>query len=179
MSKIIGFEACSAELKRLLNDVARNINAARGKDPAEFNDVVFTESKKLVDFTNQTEAEDIFDDEEVENIRRIDEQAEAARQKIMEAAAAEIIDRMHGRIAQLNQLEKEVKQQAAENERKANRIRLLPVRNAIDAVTETIDAFKKARDALADDNPNEANVKAKIDAFLRAISAVEKAAQEL
>ncbi len=179
MSKIIGFEACSAELKRLLNDVARNINAAKGKDSAEFDEVIFTESKRLVDFTNQTEAEDIIDEEEVENIRRIDEQAEAARQKIMGTAAAEIIDGMHGRIAQLNQLEKTVKQQTAENEHNAKRIRLIPVRNAIDAVTEMIDAFKKARDALADDKPNEANVKARIDTVLRAISAVEKAAQDL
>jgi len=179
MSNIIGVAACIAELKRLLEDIAQKINAAKGKSSAEFDEVVIAQSRRLVDFTNQTEAKDIFDKEEVENIRRIDEQAETARQKIMGAAAAEIISGMHGRIALLNQLEKTVKQQTAENEHNAKRIRLIPVRNAIDAVTETIDAFKKARDALADDNPNEANVKAKIDAFLRAISAVEKAAQEL
>jgi len=179
MSNIIGIAACIAELKRLLDDIAKIINDAKGKGSAEFVAVVIAQSRRLVDFTNQTEAKDIFDAVEVENIRSIDEQAEAARKEIMGNTAAEIINNMHGRIAQLNLLEKQVKQQAAENEHNAKRIRLIPVRNAIDAVTETIDAFKKARDALADDNPNVANVKAKIDAFLRAISAVEKAAQEL
>ncbi|SEJ69914.1 hypothetical protein [Achromobacter sp. NFACC18-2] len=179
MSNIIGFAACSKELKRLLDDVAKIINAAKDKDSAAFDEAVITQSKRLVDFTNQTEAEDIFDAVEVDNIRSIDEQAEAARKEIMGKTAAEIINVMHGRIVLLNQLEKTVKQQTAENEHNAKRIRLIPVRNAIDAVTETIDAFKKARDALADDQPNEANVKARIDAVLRAISAVEKAAQDL
>ncbi|WP_313698006.1 hypothetical protein [Achromobacter sp.] len=179
MSKIIGFEACNAELKKLLDDVAQQIIAAKDKGAAVLDAEVIKQSKRLVDFTNQTRPKNISDKEEVESIRRIDEQAEAARQKLIGKAAAEIINGMHGRIAALNQLEKTVKQQTAENEHNAKRIRLIPVRNAIDAVTETIDAFKKARDALADDNPNEANVKAKIDAFLRAISAVEKAAQEL
>lgn len=179
MSNIIGFAACSKELKRLLDDVSEKINAAKDKGSAVFDEVVIAESRRLVDFTNQTEAENIFDAVEVENIRSIDEQAEAARKDIIGKTAAEIINVMHGRIALLNQLEKTVKQQTAENEHNAKRIRLIPVRNAIDAATETIDAFKKARDALADDKPNEASVKARIDAVLRAISAVEKAAQDL
>lgn len=179
MSNIIGFAACSKELRLLLDDVSQNINAAKDKGAAVFDDTVIAQSRRLVDFTNQTEAADISDAVEVENIRSIDEQAEAARKEIMGKTAAEIINVMHGRIALLNQLEKTVKQQTAENEHNAKRIRLIPVRNAIDAVTETIDAFKKARDALADDKPNEANVKARIDAVLRAISAVEKAAHEL
>lgn len=179
MSNIIGFAACSKALRLLLDDVAQNINAAKDKGTAVFDDTVIAQSGRLVDFTNQTEAADISDAEEVANIRSIDEQAEAARKEIMGKTAAEIINVMHGRIVLLNQLEKTVKQQTAENEDKAKRIRLIPVRNAIDAVTETIDAFKKARDALADDKPNEANVKARIDAVLRAISAVEKAAQDL
>lgn len=179
MSNIIGFAACSKELRLLLDDVSQNINAAKDKGAAVFDDTVIAQSRRLVDFTNQTEAADISDAVEVENIRSIDEQAEAARKEIMGKTAAEIINVMHGRIALLNQFEKTVKQQTAENEHNAKRIRLIPVRNAIDAVTETIDAFKKARDALADDKPNEANVKARIDAVLRAISAVEKAAHEL
>ena len=179
MSNIIGFAACSKALRLLLDDVAQNINAAKDKGAEVFDDTVIAQSGRLVDFTNQTEAADISDAEEVANIRSIDEQAEAARKEIMGKTAAEIINVMHGRIVLLNQLEKTVKQQTAENEHNAKRIRLIPVRNAIDAVTETIDAFKKARDALADDKPNEANVKSRIDAVLRAISAVEKAAQDL
>ena len=86
---------------------------------------------------------------------------------------------MHDRIAQLNQLEKAVKQKAAENERGARQIRLIPVRNAIDAATETVEAFKKAKDALSDGQADEAGIKAKIDGVIRAIAALEKAAQDL
>ena len=86
---------------------------------------------------------------------------------------------MHDRIAQLNQLEKSIKQQAAENDRAARQIRLIPVRNAIDAATETVDAFKKAKEALSDDQAEEAGVKAKIDGVVRAIAALEKVAQDL
>lgn len=179
MSEIIGFEKCSEELKRLLDDVSEKINAAKDKGSAVFDKAVITEARRLVEFTNQTEAADIFDPVEVENIRKIDDEAEAARKELIGKAAAEIINAMHGRIAVLNQLEKAVKQQTAENERSAKRIRLIPVRNAIDAATETVDAFKKARDALADDKPDEASIKARIDAVVRAISALEKAAQGL
>ena len=86
---------------------------------------------------------------------------------------------MNDRIAQLNQLQKEVKQKAAENERGAKQIHLTPVRDAIDATTETVEAFKRARDALSDDKVDEAGVKAKIDGVVRAITALEKAAQDL
>lgn len=179
MSKIIGFEACSKELKRLLDEVTQNIKAAQDRGSGELSEAVLTEARKLVDFTNQTEAEDIFDTVEVENIRRIDQQADDARREMFGKAAEAIINGMHDRISQLNQLEKTVKQQTAESERSAKRIRLIPVRNAIDAATATIDAFKEAREALANNEPDEASIKARIDTVLRAISELEKTAQDL
>jgi HAMP domain-containing protein len=179
MTNIIGFEACSKELRRLLDEVAQNLKAAQEKGADEFHDAVLTETRKLVDFTNQTEAKDMSDAVEVENIRKIDQKADEMRREIFGDSANAIIARMHDRIAELNQLEKTVKQQAAENERSAKQIRLIPVRSAIDAATETIDAFKKARDALADDQADEASIKARIDAVVRALTALDKAAQEL
>lgn len=179
MNKIIGFEACTNELKRLLDEVSENIKTAGAKGPDALHEAVMTETRKLVDFTNQTEPKDIFDAVEVENIRKIDQTADETRREIFGDSTNMIISRMHDRIAQLNQLEKAVKQQAAENERGAKRIRLIPVRNAIDAATETVEAFKKARDALSDDKADEAGVKAKIDGVVRAITALEKAAQDL
>lgn len=179
MNKIIGFEACTKELKRLLDEVSENIRTADAKGSDALHEAVMTETRKLVDFTNQTEPKDIFDGIEVENIRKIDQTADETRREIFGDSANMIIGRMHDRIAQLNQLEKAVKQQAAENERAAKQIRLIPVRNAIDAATETVEAFKKARDALSDDKADEASVKAKIEGVLRAITALEKAAQDL
>jgi hypothetical protein len=86
---------------------------------------------------------------------------------------------MQDRLSQLNQLEKAVKQQAAENERNARQIRLVPVRNAVDAAIETLEAFKKAKEALLDERADEATIKARIESAVRAITALEKAALEL
>ena len=179
MNKIIGFEACTQELKRLSDEISENIKAAGAKGPDALHDAVMTETRKLVDFTNQTEPKDIFDTVEIENIRKLDQTADEMRREIFGDSTNVIISRMHDRIAQLNQLEKAVKQQSAENERKSKQIRLIPLRNAIDAATQTVEAFKKAKDALSDDKADEASVKGKIDGLVQAISALEKAAQDL
>ena len=179
MTKFIGFEACSKELRRLFDEVAQNVGAAQAKGEDEFHNAVLTETRKLVDFTNQTEARDVADALEVENIRRIDQKADEMRREIFGVSANVIIARIQDRIAELNQLEKTVKQQIAENELSAKQIRLIPVRSAIDAATETIDAFKKARDLLADNQADEATIKVRIDTVLRALTALDKAAHQL
>lgn len=175
MSDIIGFEACSQELRRLLDEVAENVRAADENGPDSLHAAVLSETRKLVDFTNRTEPKDIFDADEVENIRKIDRSADEARREIFGYSANVIIGRMQDRISQLNQLEKAVRQQAAENEREARKIRLIPVRNAIDAVTETV---KAAKAALSDENPDEAVVKSKVESVLRAITTLDQAARE-
>jgi hypothetical protein len=179
MSDIIGFEACAQELRRLLAEIAENIKTAGENGPDALHAAVLTETRKLVDFTNRTEPKDIFDADEVGNIRTIDQAADEARREIFGDSANVIIGRMHDRISLLNQLEKAVRQQAAGNEREAKKIRLIPVRNAIDAVTETVEAVKNAKEALLDGDPDEAVVKGKIESVLRAIAALDKAAREL
>jgi hypothetical protein len=179
MSDIIGFEACAQELKRLLDEIAENIKTAGENGPDELHAAVLTETRKLVDFTNRTEPKDIFDADEIGNIRKIDQAADEVRREIFGDSANVIIGRMQDRISQLNQLEKAVRQRAAENEREARKIRLIPVRNAIDAVTETVEAVKDTKEALSDENPDEAVVKSKIEGVLRAITALDKATREL
>ena len=179
MNNIIGFEACTKELKRLLDEISENIKTAGTKGPEALHEAVMIESRKLVDFTNRTEPKDIFNEVEVENVRKIDQTADEARREIFGESTNAIISRMHDRIAQLNQIEKEVKKKAAENERAARQIRLIPVRNAIDAATETVEALKKAKDALSEEVADEAGIKAKIDGVVRAITALEKATQDL
>jgi hypothetical protein len=179
MSDIIGFAACTQELRRLLTEVTENIKIAGENGPEALHAAVLAETRKLVDFTIRTEPKDMFDAVEVENIRKIDQAADEARREIFGDSANVIIGRMHDRISQLNQLEKAVKQQAAENEREARNLRLIPVRNAIDAVTETVEAVKDAKGALVDADPIEAVIKSKIDGVLRAITALDKATREL
>lgn len=179
MSDIIGFKECTKELKRLLDEIEANIKSASEAGPDALHAAVLTETRKLVDFTNRTEPEDIFDANEVENIRKIDQAADEARREIFGDSANVIIGRMQDRISLLNQLEKAVRQQAAENEREAKKIRLIPVCNAISAVTETLQAVKDSKEALSSEDPDEAAVKSKIESVLRAITALDKAAQDL
>jgi len=179
MSDIIGFEACARELRRLLDEIAEHIKTVGENGSDALHAAVLTETRKLVDFTNRTEPKDFFDADEVGKIRKIDQAADEARREIFGDSAHAIIGRMHDRLSQLNQLEKAVRQQAAENEWEARKIRLIPVRNAIDAVTETVEAVKGARGVLSDADPVEAVVKSKIDGVLRAIAALDKAAREL
>jgi hypothetical protein len=179
MNDIIGFEACTQELRRLLAEIAENIKTAGENGPDALHAAVLTETRKLVDFTNRTEPKDILDADEVGHIRNIDQAADEARREIFGDSASVIIGRMHDRVSQLNQLEKAVRQQAAANEREAKKIRLIPVRNAIDAVTETAEAVKNAQAALLDGDPNEAVVKSKIESVLRAIAGLDRAAREL
>jgi len=179
MSDIIGFEACSEELRRLLDEVASNIEAASKEGAEALHSAVMKETRKLVDFTNRTEPRDIFNSEEVENIRKIDKAADDARREIFGDSATAIINRMYDRISKLNQLEKEVKHLTAENKQKANKIRLIPVRNAIDAMTETVNAVMDTKNALSDDNPNEVALKNKIESAFRSIKLLEKAAKDL
>lgn len=179
MSDIIGFEACAKELKRLLDEIEENISDAGEEGADALHRAVRTEARKLVDFTNRTEPQDRSDTTEVENIRKIDQTADEARREIFGDSANTIVARMHDRISQFNQLEKAVRQQAAENELEADKIRLIPLRSAIDAVSDTIEAFKDAKDALSDENAVEAAVKSKIESVLRAITALDKAAGDL
>ncbi|MGZ8182439.1 MAG: hypothetical protein ACXWT1_10800 [Methylobacter sp.] len=178
MNDIIGYEACKEELKRLLDEVAGNIQAASTVGADALHSAVLTESRKLVDYTNRTEAKDIFDATEVENIRKLDQLADESRREIFGDSANAIINRIHDRASQLNQLAKTVKLQAAEIERDAKKIRLIPVRNAIDSVTDTIEAFKQAKETLSDADANEAAVKSKIEGVLRAITALQSAAKD-
>jgi hypothetical protein len=179
MSDIIGFEACAEELRRLLQEIETNIQAAGEAGEEQLHQAIMTEPKKLVEFTNRTEPANLLDSDEVESIRQIDQQADKAVQDIFGNSAHQIINRMQSRIIQLNQLEKSVRQQAASNEEEARKIRLVPIRNAVEATTEVVVAIRDAKDMLANDNPAEALVKNKIDSVLRAITALKKATQEL
>jgi len=179
MSNIIGFDACTQELRRLLLEIEATIKTAEQAGRDELHQAVMLQTRKLVDFTNQTEPENVLDDNEIESINQIDKVADQARRDIFGDSANQIIARMQDRISQLNQLEKSVRQQTARNEEEARKIRLIPIRNAVDAVTETVVTIREAKEALSAENSEEAIVKNKIESVLRAITALEKAAQNL
>lgn len=179
MTDITGFEACNKELKRLLSEVADNILAAEAAGAEALQTAILTETKKLVDFTNRTEPKNIFDATEVESIRKLDETADQARREIFGDSANNIISRLQDRFSQLNQLAKTVKQQTANNVMEARKIRLIPVRSAVDALTDTVRSFEEAKESLSDDAADEAAVKNKIVSVVRSIKALDKAVRDL
>jgi hypothetical protein len=179
MSDIIGFEACKNELQRLLAEVRENINKARAQGPDALHAAVLSETERLVEFTSRTEPKDRSDTAEIENIRQIDLLADEARHGIFGESADEIIARIQDRASQLNQLAKSVKQQAENNARRAKELRLEPLRKVIDALTETVQAFKAAKNELLDQEADEAAVKSRIDSVVRAITELERAVRDI
>ncbi len=179
MSDIIGFEACKNELQRLLNEAGRNIEKARAQDADALDLAVRREAGRLVEFTGRTKPEDIFDTAETENIEKIDKLADEARREIFGASADEIIGRIQDRASQLNQLAKSVAQQVAVNTRRSEELRLVPIRNVVDALTGTVEAFRAAKDTLLDEDAGVAAVKSRIDSVAKAIAALEKAARDI
>jgi hypothetical protein len=105
--------------------------------------------------------------------------ADQARKEISGTESDAIIIRIQNRASQLNQLAKSVKLQTEDNERKAKEIRLIPVRNAIGALTDTLEAFNAAKNALSDKDSEEVAVKSTIESVIRAIFALEQAARDL
>ena len=179
MSDIIGFEACKNELERLLDEVERNIEATQAQGGQALHAAVMSETRKLVEFTGRTEPKDIFDNAEIESIEKIDELADEARRAIFGASADEIIRRIQDNASKLNQLGKAVKHEAAENTRRAKKLRFVPLRYVIDALTDTVEAVKAAKKELLDQDTEEAAVKAKINHVVRAIASLEKAARDI
>lgn len=179
MSDIIGFEACKAELKRLFDEIAAHMEAAGANGPAAVHEALLKESKKLVDYTNRSEPENLSDPVEVENVRKLDELADDARRQLFGDSAREIISRIQDRSSQLNQLGKSVSQQTAVNAQGAGKARLIPLRNAIDAATASVNSIRQAGSTLSDDNATEAAVKADIEAVLSALAALQDSARNL
>ena len=179
MSDIIGFEACAKELRRVLDEIETNINSARERGADALHTAVVTETRKLVDFTSRTEPKDISNEGERENIAKIDQAADEARRTIFGDSVNEIIGRLHDRIFQLNKLEKDVRHQAAENQRTAAKMRLMPVRNTIDAMTEMVETAKAAKDVLSSEDADEDLVKKRIEGVLRTITALHNASRKL
>ena len=66
MSDIIGVDNCTAELKRLLDEIEVNLTAAGEADADTLSRAVRTETRKLVDFTGRTEPKDRSEDDDVQ-----------------------------------------------------------------------------------------------------------------
>lgn len=179
MTDIVGFDAGKAELDRLLREARDAVQAAQAEGPDAVVAAVRAASEALVEFTNRTEPGDVFDSDEVEAIRRLDRLADEARREMNVAAMDMVISRIEDGSSRLNTLAKEVKRQALVNERTVRRNRLLPVREAVDSMTDLVEAVKQARDELDKDNPEEAVVASALGRLSKAYNDVKQALTRL
>lgn len=155
------------------------LEAARHHSPEAHHQAVLVEARRLVTFTGRTEPKNIIDTKEIARIKNIDKLADEARQDIFGTSADDIIGRIQKRASQLNQLSKSVKQKATDNFRKARELRLIPLRNAIDVLTGSVKSIKIAGKNLQNDNTEEVVLKTRIDIVVRAITAPEKAVDDV
>jgi hypothetical protein len=161
MSKLVGYEAGRAELDRLLADARKHLDKVRG-DPDAERAAVTAITEELVAFTTRTEPSDILDANEFKAIQDLDRVADEARRGIVFGTIAEIIARLQDRASQLNQLSKQVNQVTEATNARADRLKLVPIRTAVDAMSSTVEAFKQARATLKEDNPEEAAIAERI-----------------
>lgn len=162
MSRLVGYEAGRAELERILRDGRGKIDAARNRSDQERQEVIRAVTEELVDFTTRTEPADILDMAEFKAIQDLDRVADEARRGIIFGSIDEIIGRIQDRASQLNQLSKQVNQVSEANKAKADRLKLVPIRTAVESMTSTVEAFKQARATLSAGNPDEAAIAERI-----------------
>ncbi|MNJ91377.1 hypothetical protein D3C87_90280 [compost metagenome] len=81
-SAIVGVSASKKAFEGLLFKIDQELQMARPKHGNKYDTAVLSVTQKLVDFQNRTEPSNIFDNDEVEEIRRIDQAAEDLAKKL-------------------------------------------------------------------------------------------------
>ncbi len=79
-SNIVGVQASRDALRSLLIDIDRELQAGR-QNGTEY-ETLLSVGQKLVDFTNRTEPSDVFNMDEIKQIRGIDQLAEELRSSL-------------------------------------------------------------------------------------------------
>lgn len=175
MNALIGYEAGRAELDRILLDARGRISAASGQAPDVLQREVRELTEELLEFTTRTEPKNILDTEEFKAIQALDRVADEARRGIIFGTIEQIIARIQDRASQLNQLSKQVNQVAKAANAQADRLKLVPIRTAIDAMSSTVEAFKQAKATLTQANPDEAAIAQRIGALVTEFEALRTA----
>lgn len=152
---IVGFDACAAELERLLDHASQVLEAARGRNDDEVTDSIVAAGSAFVDFKRRSEPESFSDTQEVRRVAELDRIADDARRNLMSASIADAAKGILDRTSELASLVKQVRGEVAQNDKREQRLRLLPVRSAIDALTDTMESLKDVRRELRSDNEDE------------------------
>ena len=155
VSEIRGFEPCRARLADLL---AQADELRVSKDGARADAL----ADALAAFANASRPDDPGDAAEVAAIAKLDALAVKVRDEMTAIALGQAVDDVASHAAELDALASTIGQHAHANANAARHIRLAPVRDLIDRITDTVTAAKIAAKSLDVENPDEAAIEQQI-----------------
>ncbi len=173
MSLIFGIDDCRAELDRILADAAASIQAAA--TPAS----VDKAADRLTRFTNQSMPQNPDDAGEVAAIAKLDTFAQNCADELRFGAIANAVGTIQARAAQLVALSATIKSQSLANLKDADRIRLVPIVESIDALTDVVNKVKVLGKSLDNNSPEQADIAARINTFVEGFDDVRTALARL
>ncbi len=179
MSTFVGFEACEKELRRIINETRTSMRAAQSVSEDEVARVRMEAGDKLIEFTENSRPKDFDDAVEASQIDRLDDLAINLMRDLNAAGVSEAVGRIMERTAELNQLSKSIRKEIAHNETRARSIRLTGIKEAIDSMSELINAAKNAKDVLDPSVTDEAMVRTRIERLVKSFSDLQKAVSVL
>jgi len=171
MSTCNGFTECSARLDELL---AEADTALAGADQETIVAIVNDISKRLVQFTAESEPLDPLDFEELAQIERLDGLADRTRRNLVADAIAQSVGSIRDATSDLNKLVKKIKSETARNAAQARTIRLEPIKDSLEMLDDIVAELQEARAALASEG-NEATIGSRIGRLAKSVVALRKA----
>ena len=176
MDRIVGHDACKAALTALLAEARADLAAKQDGDPGAFETAVTKWERELVELTQA------FRPAPGENRDAIDalvEQADAAADAIRQAQVHDIIERIDERSREIEAAGSAFGAQALSNLGAAKRGRLLPIKNAIDSLTGTVNQIRTLKTQLDAEDRDEQKILDELEALIERFAAVKESVDAL
>lgn len=157
---ITGLEACRDRLAELLEEASAALRQA--STPDALVTAARGSARALARFTVESIAENPLDNAELSAIARLDSTASAESQKLNAIAIETTVAEIAARVAQIDAIIATLNQQSLANVAESKKLRLIPVRDAIARMTDTIGAAKVLAKSLDTRDPDEAAIVAAI-----------------
>lgn len=177
MSAIFGFAACQARLAQSIREIDASVQAAQG--PVAKAQAANAGADALIDFTNDSRASDPSDAAEVAAIAGLDGLARDTANSLTAMAISGLVTSISARSLEVEAIGKKLGQQTLANLDGAKRLRLVPLRDAIDRMTDTVGAVKVLAKSLDTSKPDEQAIAAAAADLAARFEALKKAIDQL
>lgn len=171
MSEIRCFEACRARLGALLAEA----DTVRASGDGNLADKL---ADALAAFANDSRPDDPGDAAEVAAIAKLDALAGKVQDEMTAIALGRAVDMVVDHAAELEAIGRTLGRQTLANADAGRRIRLTPIRDLIDRMTDAVAAVKVAAKSLDAKNPDEAAIQREIATLASSFQALVGAAHD-